>query len=153
MGRYLNSIKYTDLVIEKIVKKLEEKSKLPTYVIFTSDHATNIGDKNRNGHGILDNESIYKVPFFIYSINTHNNLKNNFDDFSYISHYQVSHIIANLLGYETSYDIFNKKEDYFVCGNDLTGLGGFMKISFDEEGNIIQEDKRKVKKAINEQKH
>ena len=150
---YLNSIKYTDLVIEKIVKKLEEKSKLPTYVIFTSDHATNIGDKNRNGHGILDNESIYKVPFFIYSINTHNNLKNNFDDFSYISHYQVSHIIANLLGYETSYDIFNKKEDYFVCGNDLTGLGGFMKISFDEEGNIIQEDKRKVKKAINEQKH
>ena len=57
------------------------------------------------------------------------------------------------MGYETSYDIFNKKEDYLVCGNDLTGLGGFMKISFDEEGNIIQEDKRKVKKAINEQKH
>lgn len=142
---YLNSIKYTDSVIEKIVNKLKEKSKLPTYIIFTSDHATNIGDNNRNGHGILDNESIYKVPFFIYSINTNNDLKNNFDDFSYISHYQISNMVSKLLGYETNYNIFNKKEDYFVCGNDLTGLGGFIKISFDENGEIIHEDRRKRK--------
>lgn len=142
---YLNSIRYTDFVIEKIIKNLENKSKLPTYIIFTSDHATNIGDNNRNGHGILDNESIYKVPFFIYSINENNKLKDNFDNFSYISHYQISHVVSKLLGYNSSYNIFNQKEDYFVCGNDLTGLGGFIKISFDDKGNIIKEDNRKRK--------
>lgn len=142
---YLNSIRYTDSVIENIIKKLENKSKLPTYIIFTSDHATNIGDNNRNGHGILDNESIYKVPFFIYSIHENNKIKDNFDNFSYISHYQISNVVSKLLGYKSSYNIFNLKEDYFVCGNDLTGLGGFIKISFDDKGDIIQEDNRKRK--------
>lgn len=54
-------------------------------------------------------------------------------------------MVSKLLGYETNYNIFNKKEDYFVCGNDLTGLGGFIKISFDENGEIIHEDRRKRK--------
>jgi hypothetical protein len=49
-------------------------------------------------------------------------LKNSFDNFPYISHYQISNIVSKLLGYETNYDIFNKKENFTVCGNDLTGL-------------------------------
>ena len=140
---YINSVRYTDDVIKNIVEKLEEKTKRPTYIIFTSDHATNIGDGSRQGHGMLGNSSIYRVPFFIYAINTKNSLKNSFDNFPYISHYQISNIVSKLLGYETNYEIFNKKEDYFVCGNDLSGLGGFMKISFDENDNIVQDDKGK----------
>lgn len=146
---YINSVRYTDEVIKNIVEKLKEKTKRATYIVFTSDHATNIGDSSRQGHGILENESIYKVPFFVYAINTENSLKNSFDDFSYISHYQISHMLSKLLGYESSYEIFNKKEDYFVCGNDLSGLGGFMKISFDENNEIVQDDERR-KKGKNE---
>lgn len=138
---YINSIKYTDSVIENIIKKLKDKTSKPTYIIFTADHATKIGDKSGNGHGLL-NDSVYQVPFFVYSINTKNMLKNSFDNFPYISHYQISNIVSKLLGYETNYDIFNKKENFTVCGNDLTGLGGFMDISFDENNNIVQDDKR-----------
>ena len=58
-------------------------------------------------------------------------------------------MLSKLLGYESSYEIFNKKEDYFVCGNDLSGLGGFMKISFDENNEIVQDDERR-KKGKNE---
>ena len=82
--------------------------------------------------------SIYRVPFFIYSINTTNNLKDSFGAFSYISHYQISNILAKLLGYSSIYEIFNIKEDMFVCGNDLSGLGGFRTISFDENSKIIE---------------
>ena len=138
---YINSISYTDSVIENIIKKLKDKTSRPTYIIFTADHATKMGDKSRNGHGLL-NDSVYQVPFFVYSINTKNILKSSFDGFPYISHYQISNVVSKLLGYETNYDIFNKKEDFTVCGNDLTGLGGFMKISFDEKNDIVQDDRR-----------
>lgn len=135
---YINSVSYTDSVLEKIITTLKQKTSRPTYVVFTSDHATNIGDSARQGHGMLDSSSIYRVPFFIYSINTTNNLKDSFGDFSYISHYQISNILAKLLGYSSIYEIFNIKEDMFVCGNDLSGLGGFRTISFDENSKIIE---------------
>ncbi|WP_066165948.1 phosphoethanolamine transferase [Aliarcobacter cryaerophilus] len=141
---YINTINYTDSVINSIIQKIKEKTSRPTYVIFTADHATKMGDKDRNGHGMLNN-SVYKVPFFIYAINTKNDLKSSFDDFPYISHYQISNILSKLLGYNTDYQIFNKKEDFVVCGNDLSGLGGLMKISFDEDGNIIENDKTSKK--------
>ncbi|MCT7539507.1 hypothetical protein N5T82_06615 [Aliarcobacter cryaerophilus] len=54
-------------------------------------------------------------------------------------HYQISNLVSHLLGYKTDYNTFNIKEDYFVCGNNLSGLGGFMKISFDIDNKIIQE--------------
>ncbi|RXI28671.1 phosphoethanolamine transferase [Aliarcobacter trophiarum] len=135
---YINSVSYTDSVLEKIISTLKQKTSKPTYVIFTSDHATNIGDNARQGHGMLDSNSIYKVPFFIYSINSTNDLKNSFGDFSYISHYQISNILAKLLGYSSAYEIFNLKEDMFVCGNDLSGLGGFRTISFNEDNKIVE---------------
>lgn len=140
---YFNSIRYTDFVIEQIINKVKEKTLRPTYVIFTSDHGTNIGDENRQGHGFLENSSIYKVPFFIYSLNTKNQYLNNFGDFKYISHYQITHLISSILGYDTHYNIFNTKEDFFVTGNDLSGLGGVMQVSFDEDNNILQDDKNK----------
>ncbi|OCL83693.1 phosphoethanolamine transferase [Arcobacter porcinus] len=143
---YINSIAYTDSVIEKLIQKIEKKSEKPTYIIFTSDHATSLEDKNRSGHGILENSSVYKVPFFLYSLNTKKNYSSHFEEFEYISHYQISHLIANILGYKSSYNKFNKKEDYFVTGNDLTGIGGYIQLYFDENNNIEQKNMMKEKK-------
>ncbi len=47
---YLNSVRYTDYIIENIIKKISEKTNRPTYFIFTSDHSTSM-EKSRNGHG------------------------------------------------------------------------------------------------------
>ncbi len=134
---YQNSIYYTDYVISEIIRKIKSKTTKPTYFIFTSDHASNIGDKDRNGHGRLDYDSIYQVPFFVYGINNAKIISNEFSDFDYISHYQISKVISNLLGYKKDAHEFNKKEDYFVCDSDISGLSGILKLSFDKDNNQI----------------
>lgn len=134
---YQNSIRYTDYILSELVKRIKEKTSRPTYFIFTSDHATNLGDKDRNGHGRLDYDSVYQVPFFVYGINNSKDLNNKFNDFEYISHYQVSSVVSFLLGYKEEYKHFNTKEDYFVCDSDISGLSGILKVSFDENNNQI----------------
>lgn len=133
---YHNSIYYTDYIISQIIEKIKVKTTKPTYFVFTSDHATNLGDKDRNGHGRLDYDSVYQVPFFIYGINGAENLSEKFSDFPYISHYQIGKVVSFLMGYEAS-NYFNAKEDYFVCDSDISGLAGVLKLSFDEDNNQI----------------
>lgn len=130
---YANSIHYTDYIISQLVKKVKERTNRPTYFIFTSDHASNVGDPNRQGHGRLNYDAVYQVPFFVYGINNAKVLKDKFSDFEFISHYQMGNVVSNLLGYEEKYDYFNVREDYFVCDSDISGLSGILKISFDEE--------------------
>lgn len=134
---YQNSVYYTDYVISELVKKIKSKTNKPTYFIFTSDHATNLGDSARKGHGRLDYDSIYQVPFFVYGINQTKDLSNKFTDFEYISHYQISNIVSHLLGYQEVNDKFNQKEDYYVCDSDISGLAGILELSFDEKNNQI----------------
>lgn len=134
---YHNSIYYTDYILSEIIEKIKKKTSKPTYFIFTSDHATNLGDKNRNGHGRLDYDSVYQVPFFIYGINGAKIHKERFSDFPYISHYQIGKLVSFLIGYEVKERIFNQKEDYFVCDSDISGLAGILKLSFDNENKQI----------------
>lgn len=132
---YANSIAYTDYILSQLIKKVKEKTTRPTYFIFTSDHASNVGDPNRQGHGRLNYDAIYQVPFFLYAINNAKNLRNNFSSFEFISHYQIANLVSHTLGYEENYSHFNIKEDYFVCDGDISGLSGILKISFDENNN------------------
>lgn len=134
---YINSLRYTDYIIENIIKKISEKTTRPTYFIFTSDHSTII-DKNVHGHGRLDYDSVWQIPFIIYGINNPISLADNFQNFPYISHYQIGNLVSYLLGYEKSYKYFNTKEDYFVCGADISGFDGVLKISLDEDNNLIK---------------
>jgi len=133
---YYNSIHYTDYVTDAIIRKIAQKTTRPTYFVFTADHATNIGDKDRNGHGRLDYDSVYQVPFFLYGINDAVNMSDKFSDFEYISHYQISKVVSSLIGYEAE-NYFNKKESFFVCDSDISGLGGILKVEFDEHDNQI----------------
>lgn len=139
---YINSIRYTDYVIKKILESVREKTTRLTYVIFTSDHATNVGNENVRGHGQLTNESVFKVPFFIYTLNGKNTLLSNFSDFEYISHYQITKIISSLLGYEVDNKIFNTKEDFYVNGGDISGLSGYLDIKFDTNNSLIINENR-----------
>lgn len=133
---YHNSIHYTDYILSQIIEKIKAKTTKPTYFVFTSDHATNLGDKDRNGHGRLDYDSVYQVPFFIYGVNGAKNLNEKFSEFPYISHYQIGKVVSFLMGYEAT-NYFNHKEDYYVCDSDISGLAGVLKLSFDEENNQV----------------
>jgi hypothetical protein len=96
-------------------------------------------EKNRNGHGRLDFDSVWQIPFFVYGINNPENLSNYFQDFPYISHYQIGNLTSYLLGYQKHYDYFNTKEDYYVCGADISGFDGILKISFDEKNDLTKD--------------
>ena len=134
---YHNSIHYTDYILSKIIEKIKAKTTKPTYFVFTSDHATNLGDKDRNGHGRLDYDSVYQIPFFVYSINDAVNINHKFTDFEYISHYQMGNVVSHLLGYQEVHSPFNVKEDFYVCDSDISGLAGVLKVSFDEENKQV----------------
>ena len=134
---YHNSLNYIDYILSELIEEIKSKTNRPTYVVLTSDHATNIGDANRQGHGRLDYDSVYQIPFLIYGINGAENLESKFSDFPYISHYQAGQVVSHILGYKEENKIFNKKEDYFVCDSDISGLSGMVRLSFDENNNQI----------------
>jgi len=135
---YQNSIYYTDFVLSKIISKIQNKTNRPTYFIFTSDHATNVGDKDRKGHGRLDYDSIYQVPFFMYSINNAQDISSKFSNFEYISHYQISQLLSSLMGYKFEGTVFNKKEEYYVNDSDISGLSGYLELTFDKNNKQIK---------------
>ncbi len=135
---YANSIHYTDYILSQLIKKIQKKTNRPTYFIFTSDHASNVGDPNRQGHGRLNYDAIYQVPFLVYGINNTKSLQTKFSNFEFISHYQIASLVSSLLGYTQDEKYFNKKEDYFVCDSDISGLAGILKISFDKNSRQIK---------------
>lgn len=134
---YHNALNYVDSIFKELVENIKAKTNRPTYIILTSDHATNLGDPNRQGHGRLDYDSVYQIPFFVYGINGAKNLEDRFIDFPYISHYQMGKVVSHTLGYKEDTMVFNEKEDYYVCDSDISGLSGMIRLSFDENNNQI----------------
>lgn len=137
-GAYKNSILYTDYILSEIIKKLKTKTDRPTYLFFTSDHGE--GTDKHAGHGNLKLTSNFEVPFVLYKINDKEEYRPTSLDDKYTSHYEIAKLIAERLGY----DISNMKEDksvYYVCGKDLSGIAGCLKIQI--RGDKILE--RKIK--------
>ncbi len=127
---YHNSIRYTDFILSQVIEKIRQKSTRPTYIVFTSDHATNLGDKDRNGHGRLDYDSVYQIPFFVYAINGAKLPDEKFTEFGYISHHRISELVSYLMGYQKTGN-FNPEEPCYVCDSDISGLSGYLELSFD----------------------
>jgi hypothetical protein len=87
-----------------------------------------LGEHGLNGHGWFY-EEVYKVPFIFFSANSTKkiSLKN------INSHFQVSNLLANLLGYEAKLKQLNK---IYVNGSDIDALAGYLEIDFDKSGKI-----------------
>ena len=137
LNNYQNSILYTDYTISKIIEMLKAKTKKKTYIIFTSDHGENVGHVGERGHGNFSREMKYSVPFFIYTINGAKPPKNLYSKHNYTSHYEISKILAQALGYDTK-NMRSSKDGYFICGQDIRGLSGILDIKFDENGTMIK---------------
>jgi glucan phosphoethanolaminetransferase (alkaline phosphatase superfamily) len=124
---YDNTVLYTDFVLSQIIKYLKKHSKKPTYFIFTSDHGELLGEFGKRGHGWFYKE-VYKVPFIFYAINNNKKLPLN----NIQSHFQVSNLIAKLLGYNVN---IKKYDTIYVNGSDIDALAGFLKIKVDPSSN------------------
>jgi len=122
---YKNSVLYTDFILNKIIETVKKKTKKPTYIFFTSDHGEGIDE--HSGHGHLKDPNQFMVPFIMYKINTDKNLDYKLKDSKYTSHFEISKLVANALGYNTgNFRVCNEK--YIVCGKDITGVAGYLKV-------------------------
>lgn len=66
---YDNSVRHTDHLLYNLINDLKSRSRLPVYVLFTSDHGEMLGEKDGQfGHGRLM-EAVARVPFIFYAHN------------------------------------------------------------------------------------
>jgi len=137
-GAYYNGVLYNDFVISSIINYIKNNYK--DYAIyFTSDHGEMLGLKDehgRHGHSQLVWGDTF-VPFLYYS-DTPKELNK-----SIYSHYQISKMLSNDLGYE----IINPNEDgsYFVNGVNIDGSAGYMRYKFKKCKNALKNPQKCIK--------
>ena len=132
LQQYQNSILYTDDFLKNVIETVKEKSVGPTYIVFTSDHGESFGPpKEGGGHGNLDHEKQYKVPFFVYALKD-DKVKNVFNKADYVSHYEMGKYLTSLMGYEMK-NICYQDDGYYVCGPDIHGYAGFLKLEIEDK--------------------
>lgn len=160
INSYDNSVLFSDHVHNEIIKLLRERSKLPTYIVFTADHgellgpqkpwkssfataaaflqASEVGEQARWGHSVLDPITA-KVPFIVYAINGDPALLERARNLPYPTHYEAGRYIAGLLGYEVV-DPNAQEGVYYVNGKDIAGTSGYMRMEFNTEGKMAAWD-------------
>lgn len=138
---YDNSILYTDFFLASLTQLIIQKTSTPTVLIITSDHGESVGENNIFGHNHLKQTEQFNVPIIFIGLNGANLdilRKKDKEDLNpdYMSHYELSKIIASLLGYRISNFSTQRSEGYFVDGNLLNGLNGFNHIIFNDDGSF-----------------
>ena len=118
INSYDNAMRYNDYLINEIIKFYRQKFTGPTYIFFTSDHGEVLERDNiAFGHATLDRQ-VAEIPFIAYRQNApiidFKNIKEP------INHYEISQIIAQLLGFK----IHNPNQNpgvFYINGPELDG--------------------------------
>ena len=138
INSYDNSVLFSDHVHNEILKLLRERSKLPTYVLFTGDHGELLGDEVDGrplwGHSVLHPKTA-TVPFILYAIDGDPEVLQRARHLAYPHHWEMGRFIANLLGY----DVIDPNAEagvYYAVGKDIAGTSGYMRMQFDEQGRL-----------------
>lgn len=140
INAYDNSVRYTDYIVQQLIAITRSKTTRPTYIIFTSDHGEGLGDNGVFGHNNLYVQQEHEVPIMIMAINGASldflKQKTAIDiNTAYMSHYELSKIIAKLLGYRIE-KLSTQHSGYYVTGSILNGLAGYNHITFTPLGHL-----------------
>jgi len=131
INNYDNSTFHLDLFFKKLFKKIDKYTN--TIVIYASDHGEGVGQNDIWGHGMLKKISM-DIPIIGYSKNEQ--FRKKFDKFESIpNHLNITLLLSNLLGYETSVP-FSQGFKYRVLGNDINGFAGWADI-IPKDGNYV----------------
>ena len=113
--RYINNVMYLDYLLTETIKTAKEKD--ADYVVYTADHGeclgtdlTDLKDGDYYGHGKLG-FCCMVVPFVFYQKNPDLSLKRSLEDKKVSTHYEISSLVANLLGYDVKRP--NEEKDIF----------------------------------------
>lgn len=134
VNSYDNAVLFEDYFINEIINRINKIQDKSIILIITADHGQMLGEDNLYGHNILDYR-VAQIPFMIYY---NDNYKIGFDKkniFDNISHYEISKIIANIIGYEVK----NPNDDgkYFIQGNNIYFDNFLIPYTRDKNNNLI----------------
>jgi glucan phosphoethanolaminetransferase (alkaline phosphatase superfamily) len=130
---YDNAILYSDHVMAEIIDHLSRNSRIPTYVIITSDHGELLkGEDELRGHGWFKREVVL-VPFLFLALNTAESAAISAEVAKVQSHFDIASLVIRLMGYDATVEPAEDKE-IFVNGSDLSGLAGYLRLHFLDEG-------------------
>lgn len=121
---YDNAMRYNDYIIYELFQFYINKFSGPTYIFFTSDHGE-VLDSTKVAFGHADlKEEVAEVPFLAYIKNAKLDKINKIKQ--PIFHYEVSKMIAEILGFEV--DNPNEKENiFYIHGTELNGHNEFIR--------------------------
>ena len=134
INSYDNAVLYEDYFINEVINRINKIQDKSIILVITADHGQMLGEDNLYGHNILDYR-VAQIPFMIYY---NDNYKIGFDKkniFDNISHYEISKIIANIIGYEVK----NPNDDgkYFIQGNNIYFDNFLIPYTRDKNNNLI----------------
>jgi glucan phosphoethanolaminetransferase (alkaline phosphatase superfamily) len=123
---YDNSVVQFDLFMKKLYQKVLPHLK-DTIVIYASDHGEGLGEEEVWGHGPLLYPS-YTIPILIFEKNAKKFMQNYFPRNEIATHFNLSIVFYNLLGFKSSIPSNVMVPDYEVFGNDIDGFAGSKKV-------------------------
>lgn len=126
---YDNSVVEFDRFMKELYSMLEKSSK-KILVLYFSDHGEGLGENGHWGHGSLVPTS-FEIPVLMLSFNK--DLPEGTLP-KYATHYNLSLLLAQELGYNANQSPYKLVEDYVVYGNDIDGFAGKLNIKFQPDG-------------------
>ncbi|MBC75178.1 MAG: hypothetical protein CME64_04115 [Halobacteriovoraceae bacterium] len=132
INHYDNSVVQLDIFMNNLIQKIKKRDR-PAIVVYVSDHGEGLGEGGNWGHGRLVRTS-YEVPVLMYEhkVKRLSKLKRP------ATHFNISLMLANILGFKSKTDYSNHLKDYTILGNDIDGFAGRVKLEF-ENGEIKTE--------------
>ena len=157
LSAYHNCILYLDWWINEVLSIAIIKD--ADYVLYSSDHGEFIGEDFNNsnntelyGHNLLHFD-LTNVPFLIYSKKNNKKMFAEFKQKQNITHYEISLIMANLLGYNVENNNISNNNDgeiFFVHDTELIGDYRVIPYVRNKKGDIMQKQKTSVKKILDQ---
>ncbi len=132
VNHYDNSVVQFDIFMDRLIRKVKMR-KRPAVVVYVSDHGEGLGEEGNWGHGKLVRTS-YEVPVLIYQ----HEVEEVRELHQPSTHFNISLMLAELLGFKSKTDYSNHLKDYTILGNDIDGFAGRVKLEF-ENGKIKSE--------------
>ncbi len=123
---YDNSVVEFDSFMKEVIETIKPYQK-DTILIYVSDHGEGLGEEGVWGHGPLLYPS-YVIPFLVYGNNAKEFVAQTFGKNEFITNFNISLFIYDLMGVKTSIKPHQVVPDFQVYGNDIDGFAGKLKV-------------------------
>lgn len=138
INAYDNAVRFYDFLIQETFRIAQQKLPKDFYIMFTADHGELLGDEGLYSHNHLNLPCAF-VPFWIYG--DLKRVQNHLQDRTFLNHYQIGILVADLLGY----NIYNPNDDnktYYIHGNGIYSNYSYLEYEIQKESVVMNKISR-----------